>query len=168
MSTLPVNPERLREIFDYDPETGILLWKRRDDVSAKLNSRCVGKIAGDAPGPDYIQIGIGGRKYLAHRIIWAMMTGNWPKNYIDHVDRNKSNNRWANLREATKAQNGANRGVPVNNTSGFKGVTFNKHVGKWQAQLGKQYLGCFDSAVDAHEKYLGALRARFAEFARSS
>jgi len=83
----------------------------------------------------YLLIGVGGRKYLAQHLAVALMTGRAPVGVVDHADRNPLNNRWKNLREVTRADNAINSGVPANNTSGFRGVSWHRASGRWRAHI---------------------------------
>jgi hypothetical protein len=97
------------------------------------------------------------------------MTGKWCSLVIDHRDGDPSNNRWANLRRATRSQNSANRRIPRNNPCGFKGVS--RHRGKWDATICKKgrrhFLGSFLTPQAAHAAYVKAARKLFGEFART-
>lgn len=108
------------------------------------------------------------REYRAHRIIWLMMTGEWPPEEIDHIDHDPSNNRWANLRLASSSQNEINRGVPRNNTSGFKGVFFHAKQRRYSAYIkfhGKrEHIGMFDTAEEAHAARRAREKELFGEF----
>ena len=109
------------------------------------------------------------RPYLAHRLAWLYVMGEFPKNDIDHVDTNGCNNKISNLRLATKSQNGANSKLPKNNTSGYKGVTWAKRNKKWMAQImvDRKHvcLGFFHDPKLAYEAYKKASREYFGEFA---
>lgn len=96
----------LREWFDYDPSTGIFRRNKRS-----RNQVEAGAVAGTPDGKGYLRIKILGRHYLAHRLAWLWVHGEWPHLFIDHVDRDRSNNRIANLRLATASQNATNRGL---------------------------------------------------------
>lgn len=140
----------------YDPESGLF-------------TRLGGAAAG-APRDQrgYIRIGIAGKRFHAQRLAFIYMTGACP-DYIDHIDEDKSNNRWANLRAATKSQNGMNRGLQKNNSTGFKGVYYqaNGYVAEIWVNRKKHYLGRFRTAYEAG---LVAAKARVTlhgEFARS-
>lgn len=106
---------RLKELLHYDPDTG--LFTRRRGGGGKPAGSKVGTIS-----KGYIFIAIDGRKHTAGRLAWLYMIGEWPKTLIDHRNTNKSDNRWENLREATKSENGFNRGLSKRNTTGYKGV----------------------------------------------
>lgn len=134
--------DRLRELLDYNPETGAFVWKvlssgRRFELR---NKKYAGRIAGCRHVSGYIEIRIDGVTYKAHRLAWLYMTGGWPRNEIDHANLCRSDNRWVNLREATHAQNQANR--PARSTSALqlKGVTKNGSGYRGRVQVrGKQY-----------------------------
>lgn len=160
---------RLRELLSYDPETGVFRWR----VYRARNARAgdvAGRIIKAAPdkGGGYRSIGIDGSEYLAQRLAWLHMTGEWPPAQVDHENRNRDDNAWRNLRDATRSQNQANRPAQANNTSGFKGVAFHKGAGRWRATLGKRHLGLFDSPEQAHAAYAEAARGAFGEFARAA
>lgn len=124
-----VTAEELRAVLSYEAETGQFIR-----LQATLRSPA-GSIAGTPHGEGYSVIRVNGRLYLAHRLAWLWMTGEWPTE-IDHRDRNRSNNRWANLREVTRTQNNYNAGRRSDNTSGFRGVYRNRGRGKpWRARV---------------------------------
>lgn len=124
--------KRVREVLDYDPETGFFTWKVRLQNSAPP----VGSVACNVMPPyGYIRIGIDGEVFLAHRLAWFYVHGEWPA-LIDHIDRNTSNNRISNLRPATQSQNHQNQGPSRRNTSGVKGVSWDKCRGKWKLHIG--------------------------------
>lgn len=164
----------LLAMLHYDPETGIFIWRTREDARPQWNARYAGKVAG------YARTATGGRQYWsvriydwpfhAHRLAYFYMTGLWPLAEIDHIDNDGLNNRWANLRDATKSQNGANRGASRNNKAGLKGVSFCRKAGRYRATIrlnGKQkWLGYFDTAAAAHEAYKAAAIEKSGEFAR--
>ena len=112
-----VTPQRLRELLGYDPDTGLFTW-----VKAPSNRVKAGDTAGHRAN-GYITIRLDGQLYAAHRLAWLYMTDTWPPEHIDHRDRDRSNNRWVNLRAATLAQNNRNTGMRRNNSTGFKGVS---------------------------------------------
>ena len=138
-----VSIERLRELLSYDSETGILTWRirpirpgKRDGAMDKgLNRLFAGNPAGSRSARGYILIGIDGQDYLAHRVIFAWMTGAWPTGELDHRNGKKYDNRWCNIRPVTRAQNITNRGTPRNNTSGHRGVSWRKDIKKWRVYL---------------------------------
>jgi hypothetical protein len=137
-----------------------------------LKDRTFGVKAGDRAGhmkkaTGYCFLKINGEMIPAHRLAWFYMHGVWPV-MIDHKDRVRSNNSLSNLREATPAQNALNASMNSNNSSGMRGVTWNKGVGKWQAQASfnkkSHYLGVFDCPHEAQKAYADFCRERHGEF----
>ena len=123
--------ERLKHLLDYDPETGV--FTRRVRTSNRI---MVGQIAGTVHSKGYLCIDIDGRKYFAHRLAWLYVHGRWPKQQIDHINGNRSDNRLCNLREASHAENQHNRRRKnKNNTSGVPGVFWNTNRRKWEARI---------------------------------
>jgi hypothetical protein len=160
----PLTHAELTRLFDYDPETGVFTARvARHSVRIGAKAGCV--------APDgYIQISVYGKKYKAHRLAWFYMYGCWPSE-IDHINLDKIDNRFSNLREATNAQQNSNRPAQRNNACGKKGVHFAKHASKWRAQIMKDkrfiHIGYFDSIEAAHRAYAAAARIHFGEFARA-
>jgi hypothetical protein len=115
-------------------------------------------------------MGIDGLNQYAHRLAWLWMIGEWPAEEIDHIDGNPLNNRWKNLRLATRGENQFNRGADYTNTSGYKGVTYHKQCRKWVARIGHKrksyHLGLFETAKTAHAAYCEAAIRLHGEFAR--
>ena len=136
----------LLKVLDYQPETGIFVWKVSYGPANK------GDIAGRKNNDGYVQICVKGVRYQAHRLAWLCVYGRWPNGQIDHINRIKNNNSISNLRECSQSENSQNA-RSARNTSGVLGVTWNKKCKKWQAQItafGKSYyLGIFDSIEDA-------------------
>jgi hypothetical protein len=165
---MTLDQERLRELLHYDPETGVFTWlvapNRRIRVGQQAGTAWEGR------GVSYIDIKIDGQRYRAHRLAWLYMTGEWPPDETDHRDCDGLDNRWPNLREATSTQNKANTRRRRDNTSGFKGVTFNKRDRRFQARIKagdrERHLGCFDTAEEAYAAYCAAAKEHFGEFAR--
>lgn len=151
------------EMLSYFPETGIVKWRVR-----RAGSAWPGDIAGSKDGDGYLRTSIFRNAVTIHRIAWALHYGAWPEGGIDHINRDKTDNRIANLRLATVAQNNANRGVMATNTHGDKGVT-KLPSGKWQAQIQSnrksKYLGCFAEKADAIAAYEKAAIQAFGDFA---
>ncbi len=146
--------------LNYDPNTGIFTW-----AINRYRVR-VGAGAGTLRKDGYIRIQIDCELHLAHRLAWFFVHGVWPVNQIDHINGVRTDNRIANLRIATPAENSQNQGKNRNNTSGYTGVSWNKRAGKYQSQIqvnGKLiYLGLFDdkeeakqAREDAKKKYHG-------------
>jgi HNH endonuclease len=157
--------ERLRQLLKYDPATGYFTRVM------PLRGCRTGSIAGTRGNHGYITICVDKRLYLAHRLAWFYMTGEWPTHQIDHCDMNKTNNIWRNLREATPSQNKANKTKQPTNTSGMKGVSWHKQNNVWRATIsayGTQYhLGCFSDPKEDHDAYFSAAQKFFGEFART-
>jgi len=148
---------------------GEFRWRARQDRRAQCNALFAGKIAGTF-SYGYRQIMIDYRLYLAHRLAWLYQTGAWPPDQIDHIDCDKGNNRFANLRLATNSQNQQNRGVRSDNTSGHKGVCWHRRDRKWSARIrhnGKtMHLGYFDTIEQASAAYASASLKYHGGFAR--
>lgn len=152
--------QALKDAIHYAPDTGIFTW--RIPCANQRKGTLAGYTAPD--GRKYISVGT--NRVFAHRLAWLYMTGRWPDGPIDHINRDPSDNRWCNLREATHSQNTTNRATK--NASGYKGVR--KHwTGRYEAYIsvdGKQkYLGGFDNPEDAHLAYRAAAHRYFGEFA---
>ena len=135
--------EYLKECFDYNPETGILMWKQRpqhhystDTNFIGSNKRFLNKVAGTLnKNMGYLSVKVQDSNFRVHRIIWKLVTGNEPLYEIDHINNIRDDNRFINLREATSSENGRNRLMRSDNTSGVKGVCWDKESGKWLAQI---------------------------------
>lgn len=161
-----VSAERLRAVLKYEPDTGNLVWLVTTHGRGGLIP--AGSIAGlVSKGRRYI--GIDGRCYAAHRLAWFYMTGEWPVE-IDHKDCDPLNNRWSNLRLATRSQNNANMLRQKRNTSGYKGVDWDKSRQQWRSQIsvnGKRIMiGRFNDITTAAAAYRAAAEQHFGEFAR--
>lgn len=172
-------PEQLRQLLRYEPETGKLFWSPRP-IEMFATKRAYGawhsnfcdKEAFAAPHSKGYRFGtLLGRCFLAHRVIWAMYYGEWPKEEIDHINCNKEDNRISNLRSASRLQNMRNVRVKSSNRCGFKGVTFHAETGKWRARINQSRtsisLGLFDTPEAAHSAYCLAAEKQNGEFARS-
>ena len=122
--------ERLKELLHYNPETGVFTCLVR---RARLD---VGSVVGSRHNRGYVQLQLDGKKYLAHRLAWLYTHGQWPQLEIDHIDRNRANNRIANLRDVSSTTNNFNTCTPRNNTSGVKGVRWFAPARRWQARIG--------------------------------
>jgi hypothetical protein len=151
-----VSPERLKELLHYDPETGV--FTRRIPRGAAKKGRVAGSERYGRP-----RAMIDGRQYLLHRLAWLYVHGSLPIDQIDHINGDTTDNRIANLREATPSQNTQNqRAAHSDNMSGFLGVSWEKDRGKWLARIfidGEQkYLGRFNCPTSAY--LLGYLPAK--------
>lgn len=168
----------LKECFLYNESTGQLFWRTRPEEhfpnpkSAKAwNKRWAGKEAFHEGKRGYRYGHLDNQYCAAHRVIWKYMLGTEPPALVDHKDRKKNNNRWINLRPATKPQNCANREFSPKNTSGASGVHKHKNKNKWVAQVGnlggkrKRYVGIFDSKKAAAAARQQAMAEVYGEFA---
>lgn len=175
-----LSQERLRELFDYDPVKGNLIWKTRQlsefatERAGKIwNARFAGTAAGTLSQNGYIQIRIQKKLYTSHRFIWVWCNGFLSKDsQIDHINGEKSDNRTCNLRLATKSQNQSNSKIPKDNTSGIKGVSWYKNAKKWVAKIGifgkLKHLGYYENITDAAAAYAAASEELNKEFTHSS
>lgn len=163
--------DRLRDVLRYSPETGLFHW--RVMCSAR---RPAEMLAGDKKKDSgYVLIGVDCVRYRAHRLAWLYMTGQWPALQVDHIDGDRSNNRWVNLREATQRQNSANMRRRDSNRCGVKGVSIYRGDSGYVSYRANiclhnktHYLGCFQTAEEAQAAYAEAAREHFGEFARAA
>jgi len=130
MKTRSLTQKRLKELLDYNPETGIFNW-----IVGRSGTKGVGCIAGYLKPDGYIYIGIDYILYPAHGLAFLYMIGQFPENQIDHKHRNKSDNRWSEIREVTPSCNQRNTGNRCNNTSGVKGISWSKNANAWIAHI---------------------------------
>jgi hypothetical protein len=160
----PLDVNSVSEYLDYNPETGIFIWK------VKTKTRGKGEIAGNANWRGYVSIWINASPYYAHRLAWAIHHGEWPIGDIDHINENKSDNRISNLRVASRSENMFNRGSNKNNTSGIKGVSFCKSTNRWRAQITMDRksvnVGRFKTKEEAADAYILKAREIRGEFAK--
>jgi hypothetical protein len=157
-----ITASEVKERIDYDAETGRLIWIKSPSARAPVGSE-----AGTPSGCGYRQVKFNGIAYKAHRLIWLMQTGEWPEHEIDHINGDRADNRWSNLRAATTAQNKQNLAKRTDNSTGATGVHWDKRINRWFGQIhanGKQhYLGSFDSKEEAAAAYAAA-KARLHTF----
>ena len=157
-------PAIAASLLGYCPETGKLWWleSRNGYVPAGTEA---GRIENGRR-----RIGLDGKSYLAHRVAYFLHTGRQPPPFLDHADGNPSNNRFKNLRPATRRQNNRNKGTYRNNTTGIKGVVVCRKSGKFRARIGidgkKVCLGRFDTAQEAAMAYEAAAKRAYGEFFR--
>lgn len=161
-----VTRNRLMEVLVYRPDTGLFYW-----LETLSNRAVAGNKAGCIDNYGYLRIGLDGFTYPGHCLAWLYMTGEWPVPECDHRDVNPSNNKWGNLRQASRSQNRGNVRARSNNTTGFKGVRLH-WTGRYEAYITmkskQKYLGGFDTPEEAHVAYMTAAKNYFGEFARSS
>jgi hypothetical protein len=178
--------EQLRDVLDYDPDTGLFRWRAgiyhwRAGLPAGTEGWCgstrrpyvligLGTTSKGIQNRRYVLLGIKKKVYRAHRLAWLHVYGRWPKGEIDHINGNGCDNRIVNLREATTSQNGMNRGLRVDNTSGHKGISWNKKSSQWLAHIGYRgkivHLGLFDTIEEAKTVRDDAARRLHGAFAR--
>lgn len=156
--------ENVNDAFEYNPETGTLTRVFKGGHRRVAGSR--------KQAADYIRVGFNGREYPAHRLIWWLVYGSLPSAFIDHINGDRTDNRLCNLRLATDAQNKRNVGMRSHNTSGFKGVTWDKANNRWLAHATHNgrgvHLGRYDKKEDAAEAYRQFAREAHGEFYRSN
>lgn len=179
------SPEVLRQLLRYEPETGKLFWLPRpleffaansrnpEDAKKAWDTRYANAEAFITSSPLGYRYGaIFGLTQRAHRVIWALHSGAWPDQEIDHIDGDRANNKWVNLREATHAENNRNVRRHRDNKSGFKGVSWHARDKIWAARIyanGKNTsLGYFKKAEDAHAAYVAASKELHGVFGRAS
>ena len=172
---MKIDADTVREIFDYNPETGALTWKKRGShwFSKEAhrnvwNGRFAGKVAGCFDVRGYWQVRLQTRIEKAHRLIWLMVYGEWPDGAIDHINGHKSDNRISNLRVANMTENLQNMRRPYrNNQVGLMGVTRSK--GRYRATIvvneKQKHLGGFDDPQEAHAAYINAKKRLHPAFA---
>lgn len=139
--------EEASRLLAYDPETGVLKWR----VSPRRGV-AVGTLAGARNGSGYVIVGYRGHEYMATHLIWLLMTGHWPDHGVDHKSRDRSDDRWENLRLATYSQNNQNMPIRKDNKTGVRGVQIARN-GSFYARIGVQgrsvRLGTFTSLEQA-------------------
>lgn len=157
----------VKAILNYDPETGVFRWNIRPS-----NARKAGDIAGAKNGSGYIVIDHKGRNVQAHRLAWFYMTGSHAPEFIDHANGEPADNRFSNLRLATRAENARNRRASKRRAATVyspKGVYQDKYL-KWRSVIqldGTQYfLGSFDTIPEAEAAYQAGSRILHKQFRR--
>lgn len=150
-------------MYSYNPETGSLLWAVRQKGKGKFGCE-----AGTVFKTGYRVVRLpDGKRCMAARLCWFMHYGKWPESQIDHINRVKTDNRIANLREATPSQNLANT-FSSRNTSGYRGVSRTAE-GRWRAFISinnrNKNLGAFETPEEAYAAYCTAALKQFGEYA---
>lgn len=137
-----VTVEVLRELIDYNPDTGKMFWRHRDrkwfngnHEFPRWNTRYAGKECFNYVNAGYMRSKIFGKDYAAHRVAWALHHGAWPSGMIDHIDGDRHNNRASNLRVVSPTENSRNSSLGSKNTSGHLGVRLETRTGKWIASI---------------------------------
>lgn len=135
---LTISQERLKDVLDYNPHTGVFTWKVRTSNRVK-----VGDVAGDIESNGYLRISIDGNRFRAHRLAIIYVYGDNYYEQVDHINHVRTDNRISNLRVATHSQNNWNQQLQIKNTSGIKGVYWDKSRKKWSAYccvMGKRHM----------------------------
>lgn len=143
-----ISQKRLKELFYYDPISGLFTRKKR------VNRFLVGSVAGHKERDGYIRMFVDGVKYPAHRLVWKYMYGEFPKEQIDHIDHKRDNNSLNNLREVSPSENHRNKPLLKRNTSGKVGVSWSALRRKWCATItdnegSRIFLGRFTELSEA-------------------
>lgn len=160
MAKTDLTAQRVRELFEYDPNTG--------EFTHRIARRRVrpGLKAGSSHCAGYIEIGVDCKSYLAHRLAWLYVTGEWPRYMIDHIDGDRSNNRFSNLRDVPEGINRQNLKRARSDKKSCKLLGVFKSKGRWSAGLwlnGRYiHLGTHDTPELAHEAYLMGKREHHA------
>ncbi len=158
---MQLTAERLRELLVYDPDNGSFVWKK-----STSNRAMIGAAIKCRDRHSYVIVRLDGRLYLAHRLAFLYMNGRLPEHDVDHVNGDRADNRWANLREATRQENMRNKPARASK-SGVRGVE-QIPSGKWRASITvsrrQLHLGCFDSIDEAKNAYEQAALKYFGEF----
>ena len=147
-----LSPSRVQELFDYDPITGTLRWRNRPEGPKKWNTKFSGKVAG-YPNGGCIYIRINSVGFKGHRLVWAHYYGEWPKNYVDHIDGNALNNAISNLRHVDFKQSAWNTRTRSNNILGLKNIHQHAYGGymvrfyRWRTPLFREYFGDLETAI---------------------
>lgn len=163
-----LSQECLKELLTYDPETGLFRWRVGRGPSAKAE-----QVAGCYDRAGYVTIMLDGKTHKAHRLAFLFMKGNLPPRNmdVDHINGAKDDNRWCNLRIATRSENATNRGPTKNNRLGVKGV-YRLPSGNFRAAItvrgNRIKLGTFDTISAASAAYAEAANDAFGQFARSA
>lgn len=136
--------DRLAEVLTYDKDTGYFTRNYGSGGKAK------GSVAGStASHYGYVHICIDRKMYKAHRLAFLWMTGDFPVGEVDHLDGDRANNSWGNLREVTRSENSRNCCLRSDNNSGEVGVGYHKKRGQWRARIGHKHIGWFRSKEEA-------------------
>lgn len=134
--------ERLLELVDYNPTTGVFTTR------VPRGNLTVGDVMGWDSGKGYQRVLIDGERHMLHNLAFLYMTGNYPKELVDHKDTNTNNNKWDNLREASTYQNALNKSLRKDNTTGSKGVSLTSS-GSFMVRVGQKSYGCFRDLEEA-------------------
>ena len=146
--TSTLTAERLRELLHYDPATGIFTRL----ISCASNAQA-GAVAGGINSSGYLAMKLGRATYTMHRLAFLYVLGRIPFSEVDHINGIRGDNRWCNLREASRSENQQNRKLNKNNTTGVTGISFYKTEQKWVVRISSGgtplYIGSFKSLQEA-------------------
>ena len=160
-SAMTLTHERLLDLVHYDPETGVFTWLEAHPPVK------VGQRIGSQERSGYVRAAILGQRCFLHVVAWFYMTGEWLPGGVDHRNRRRADNRWVNLRKATRGQNQVNRILAANEV-GLRGV-YQSGKSRYRARIrcaGRvAHLGMFDTPEAAHAAYVAAAQAIYGEFA---
>jgi len=147
-----ITQKYLKSILNYNEKTGDFIWVN----THKNTSFMLNKIAGNLDSHNYIIIRINKKAYKAHRLAWLYVYGEWPKNYIDHINGIRNDNRIENLQDVTKRKNQQNQ--KLHRQGNLVGASYHKASNKWQARILingiRIYLGLYNTELEAHNRYL--------------
>ena len=163
-----INQKMLREILDYNLETGEMIWINPSKYHQDLKGKIAGSAAMHHSGKLYHNIQINGRKYKRSRLAWMWMTGSWPKDMMDHIDGNSTNDAWCNLREADCFTNSWNRKKRKKTSPlpmGVRQAQSGKYVARISCNKKHITIGTFENPEIAHQAYCKARRQYFGKFA---
>ena len=157
-----ITADVLREYMRYEPDTGCFYWRKTYAPRAM-----VGNEAGSLNETGYVRIKVLGTEYPRSRLAWLYTYDEWPTPFIDHINRNRSDDRIINLRQATRSQNNSNTKMRSDNTTGAKGVTIAD--GKYMVRInlrGKSiFIGRYDDLHEASQAYQNAATKYHGNFA---
>jgi len=149
--------EDLKKYIKYDPDTGQMFRILR--LSKTQTEHTCNQLVKGSNNRGYKWLRLHGLMFLAHRLAWFYMIGEHPVDEIDHINGDRQDNRWCNLRQVTPFENSRNQGNRQDNTSGCRGVTFHKHSGKWVARISHKgirydlgYFSNIDAAINVRKQ----------------
>lgn len=161
---MTLTQKRVRELLEYDQATGLFYWKVDRGGVRK------GSVAGLVHDNGYIRISVDRKRYYAHRLAFLFIEGEFPPEQVDHVNMNRADNRWINLRKASLSENMHNRNIRSHSGIGVKGVSKNKSGFMARIRVDRKpiYLGNFRTKEEAGEAYAKAANDLLGKFARVS
>lgn len=146
---LSTSPERVRAVFEYSPETGVLRYKNPKSYAVHRDQ------AGWLDKQGYREVRMDGKRFFAHRVVWAYVYGAWPVHEIDHINGDRSDNRISNLRDVSRWGNQRNM---VQHREGHLAGTTHRTLNSWQAKIQvngvRHHIGSFATEQEAHEAYI--------------